>query len=283
MSTCSDSAFETYLLVECHLAKNTIQAYASDIQHFKSVVPHTGAPKKSDIIAFLATLNNNEYTKSSMVRKVSSLRMYCFYLKHKRHLDVPNLDDVFSVNRALVLPKLLSQASLDAVLDHAFVWSTSPQRDACLVGLLYYCGCRVSEVVGLSSNHVFSDHIRVTGKGGRERMVPLAAPMKQRLDAHLGTQKTASAWVFPGRGATHISRQTVTRVLRQLATHEGIAERLTPHTLRHMFATQLLARGMDIREVQLMLGHVSITTTQIYTHVNKTGLRHVYNAHHPLS
>ena len=284
MNTFNEDEFKSYLVIECHLSKLTVAAYIGDVAHFYEACKGE-EPTKDDVIAFLNSLANNEYTKRSISRKVSSLRLYFYFLKHKKQQNVPDIVDVFKPNISLNLPKLMSQSSLDKALRCDYSHSKTPLRDQCIVSLLYYSGCRVSEVIGLKKNNVFSEHIVILGKGGKERIMPLANPVKEQLNAYrLNEYKNSgSEWLFPGQRGKSITRQTATKILADLKQHCGITERLTPHTLRHMFATTLLDRGMDLREVQLLLGHASIKTTQIYTHLNKKKLRHVFNACHPLS
>ena len=284
MNTFNEDDFKSYLVIECHLSKLTVAAYIGDIAHFYQTCKGP-IPTKEDVITFLSSLANNEYTKRSISRKVSSLRIYFYFLKHKKQQTVPDIADVFKPNISLNLPKLMSQSSLDKALRYDYSHSRTPLRDQCIVRLLYYSGCRVSEVIGMKKNNVFSDHIVILGKGDKERIMPLANSVKEGVNAYLLNERkdSGSEWLFPGQKGKSITRQTATKILAELKQHCGITERLTPHTLRHMFATTLLDRGMDLREVQLLLGHASIKTTQIYTHLNKTKLRHVFNECHPLS
>jgi integrase/recombinase XerD len=284
MSIYNRAGFEAYLTIDCHLSKLTVEAYTGDVEHFCRAL-NGEHPTKSAVISFLNQLSTNEYTKRSMSRKVSSLRLYFHYLKHKLGQDVPSIGDIFQTNASLNLPKLIRHSTLMQVQNHDFFHSRHPLRDQCIVALLYYSGCRVSEVVQMKPSKLFSDHMVILGKGDKERVVPLARVVKSKLDAYMANElrDPSSEWLFPGRKGRSITRQTVTKVLADLKYHCGIVERLTPHTLRHMFATTLLERGMDLREVQLLLGHASIKTTQIYTHLDKSTLRHVFNACHPLS
>lgn len=284
MSIYNRAGFEAYLTIDCHLSKLTIEAYTGDVEHFCRTLKGEN-PTKQAVISFLNILSTNEYTKRSMSRKVSSLRLYFHFLKNKQGQDVPSIGDVFQTNASLNLPKLIRQSTLIQVQNHDFSHSRHPLRDQCIVALLYYSGCRVSEVVQMKQGKVFSDHMVILGKGDKERVVPLAKVVKSKLDAYISNElrNPRSEWLFPGRKGRSITRQTVTKVLADLKYHCGIVERLTPHTLRHMFATTLLERGMDLREVQLLLGHSSIKTTQIYTHLDKSKLRNVFNACHPLS
>jgi len=284
MSIYNRAGFEAYLTIDCHLSKLTVDAYTGDVEHFCRTL-NGERPTKPAVISFLNRLSTNEYTKRSMSRKVSSLRLYFHYLKHKQGQDVPSIGDIFQTNASLNLPKLIRQSTIMQVQNHDFFHARYPLRDQCIVALLYYSGCRVSEVIQLKRNRVFLDHIVILGKGNKERIMPLAHVVKSKLSDYMEKEllDSNSEWLFPGRKGRSITRQTVTKILANLKHHCGIVERLTPHTLRHMFATTLLERGMDLREVQLLLGHSSIKTTQIYTHLDKSKLRHVFNACHPLS
>ncbi len=274
--------FKTYLIVECHLSSLTVSAYIGDVTHFKTTV-RKETPTTKEILHFLKILNQNEYTKRSVARKISALRLYCHFLKVKKGCPIPDLTEIFKPNVSLNLPKLIHKSTLKKVLQSDCSFSKTPKRDRAIIALLYYSGCRVSEVVRMKRNKFFSDHIIITGKGEKERVVPLANIVKERIDQFFLTTNGASEWLFPGRNGSPISRQTITNLLNACKVHFKISERLTPHTLRHMFATTLLERGMDLREVQLLLGHASIRTTQIYTHLEKSNLKRVYQDCHPLS
>ena len=280
MSTYNKDEFQVYLTIECHLSKLTVAAYSGDVEHFFR--SHQALSKQS-VQSFLKELSINEYTKRSIARKVASLKLYAYYLKHNHGQDVPVIGDIFQSNAALNLPKLIRPSTLDKVLNHDFSYSRTPCRDKCILAMLYYSGCRVSEVISLKKSNIFSDHMVILGKGGKERIMPLAHIVKCNLKAYLSEMETGTPWLFPGRKGKGITRQTVTMILSKLKKHANIKERLTPHTLRHMFATHLLSKGMDLREVQLLLGHASINTTQIYTHLDKSTLRNVFNSCHPLS
>tara|TARA_A100001015_G_C15013336_1_gene724277 strand:- start:1473 stop:2303 length:831 start_codon:yes stop_codon:yes gene_type:complete len=272
-------AFEQYLTVECHLAPLTVSAYVSDLRHVMDIVGPSITPE--NMVAFMAHLTMNEYTQSSMARKRSALRMYAYF----RHTQGDPLDgsNVFSTSITLRLPTPVPPSVVDQCLSHTF--DRRHYRNRCMVSLLYYAGCRVSEVTSLGMNQVFSDHLIIDGKGQKQRMVPLAIPLTRAINDYLEHDRPASSsspWLFYHPSGQPLCRQTITRVVRQLATAYAIP-RLTPHMFRHSFATTLLERGMDLRDVQLLLGHVSIATTQRYTHVSQARARRVFNANHPLA
>ncbi len=274
--------FNNYLLVECHLSKLTISAYIGDVTHFFEG-RQENVPTKSDVIQFLKQCVANEYTKRSISRKMSALRLYFHFLKIKKAKNIPDINEIYKPNISLNLPKLVSKNVLNQILNNDFLYSKTPHRDRLIIALLYYSGCRVSEVTTIKRNKVFDDHIVILGKGEKERIVPLATIVKERLNRYLLLQNKDTQWLFPGKQGAAITRQTITHVFQQFKKEFKVKQRLTPHTLRHMFATTLLERGMDLREVQLLLGHASIQTTQIYTHLDKSKLKHIYNKCHPLS
>ncbi|MGC6367741.1 MAG: tyrosine-type recombinase/integrase [Candidatus Marinamargulisbacteria bacterium] len=277
-------SFETYLAIECHLSTLTIQAYKSDIEHFYSIT-NVKYPQKQHITLFLNQLNNEQFTKSSIARKMSALRLYLTYLSVKKNKDVPDVKDMFTSNLALKLPKLIAKADLEKVLSYSFKTTKNSKRNDLIVALLYYCGCRVSEVANLKRKCVFNEHIIITGKGNKQRLIPIAEVVKQKLKAYLTSQEfeQGADYLFMGAKNNPITRQTISNILSDLKKACGIKGRLSPHTMRHMFASFLLEQGMDIREVQLLLGHASIKTTEIYTHLDKTKLKRTFIKYHPLS
>ena len=278
------SLFKQYLVVECHLARLTVDAYCSDVQQYHQEMGQ-GVPTQDSIVGFLANLSDREYTKQSVARKTSALRMYGHYLNVHQGAQVPDVGALFQSNISVNLPRLVSSNTMQQCLDYTFPLSKTPLRDRCMVAMMYYLGCRVSEVVGMRMQHVFSDHVVVRGKGEKERVVPLAPVVGTILDAYINNERddASSPWLFFNAKGQALARQTVSLMLSRLVQELGITERLTPHTFRHMFATTLLERGMDLREVQLLLGHASIKTTQVYTHLTNTKLRHMFHQHHPLS
>lgn len=275
--------FDTYLTVECHLSTLTVQAYLSDVRGFQEF-SGSGVVSKPMLIGYLSQLNDRQYTKASIQRKISAIRLYLGYLKRTSQPDVPDISDLFQPSPSLRLPTLMSAGALRKIL--TFPYHTMPKgsRNRLMIWLLYYGGCRVSEVVSLKAGYLFSDHIQVVGKGRKTRMIPISQPLKQALDDYQSSESIRqSPWVFPGLSGQHVSRQLVSSVVGDVVQACGIKDRITPHTFRHMFATQLLEKGLDLREVQLLLGHSSIQTTQIYTHLDTSKLKRTFNTCHPLS
>jgi integrase/recombinase XerD len=277
--------FRRFLTSSCHLARLTVDAYCSDIRHFQTVVGHTNLPTRDAIIHFMTTLHHNGFTTASTRRKLSAVKLYCHYRATQSQQPMPEWDRLFTPRRALQLPRLMTTDALQNALDYTFPNHPKAARNRLIVGLLFYAGCRVSEVVHLRVQQGSDDYVTIDGKGQRQRMVPLAAPLQQRFrDYEASRTRGTSPWMFPsGSGARPISRQTVTHMIQHLTKACGIQERITPHMFRHMFATNLMEKGLDIRDIQWLLGHASIQTTQMYTHLDTRALKRTFNRYHPLS
>ena len=236
-------SFESYLLIECHLAKLTVAAYLSDINYFVKKARNE-VPTKDDVISFLNELNKQEFTKSSIARKMSALRIYLTFLKIKKNKQVPDLNNLFSSNLSLKLPKLITQADLNKLMSFSFGVHKYAKRNELILGLMYYCGCRVSEVAQLKKANVFKDHIIIQGKGEKQRLVPICKEIQLKLDRFLNckTSHNQSEFLFVGKNNNSITRQTISNILLEAKKACAIKSRLTPHTLRHMFASFLLEK-----------------------------------------
>ncbi len=298
--------FLEMLSVETGAAQNTLEAYAHDLQQFASYLRTKGRDlhdaTADDIRGFLAELLALGLKPSSRARRLSAIRQfYKFLFGEGLREDNPALEiDTPKTQRPL--PKILTLDEVDRLLETAKQAASRPaaqrsehqRRTAlrlyCLLELLYATGLRVSELVSLTKTALRKDErvILVRGKGGRERIVPLNTAALDAIHAHLSaltTKQAASPWLFPSRGASgHLTRQRFAQELKALAASCGLApERVSPHVLRHAFASHLLERGADLRAVQQLLGHSDISTTQIYTHVLETRLRDLVQNHHPLA
>lgn len=286
-------------------ARNTLLAYARDLQDFATFLnardrDYTTAAR-SDIEAYLVALDARGMAPATRARRLSSIRqLYRFaYLEGWRPDDPAAL--IKGPRRGRALPGSLSEDEVDRLLDAATrLGRTASERarDTCLMQMLYAMGLRVSELVSLPVSAVRGDPrmILVRGKGGRERMVPLSPPARTALADWLAAREAAqaagtavgkarSAYLFPARGRRgHMTRERFFSLVKDLACASGIDPALvSPHTLRHAFATHLLAHGADLRVIQTLLGHASISTTEIYTHVLEAGLRELVLEKHPLA
>ena len=282
-------------------AANTLAAYRRDLEHFADWLSQAGigldAAGRGDITGYLVDLEREGRAKSTRARRLAALRQFfAFAYGEGWRTDNPGTG-LKGPRRGRTLPKTLSEAETDRLLAAASQphgGQVKTQRLACLVELLYATGLRVSELVSLPVASVRGDPrmLLVRGKGGRERMVPLSQPARRALEHWLKVRpadrangRAGSPYLFPSRGASgHLTRIGFYQALKQLAVRAGIdPAMISPHTLRHAFATHLLANGADLRTIQTLLGHADISTTEIYTHVLDQRLKDLVLQHHPLA
>ena len=299
--------FLDMLMAERGAAEKTIEAYTRDLSEFLAFLAtkrKTELDASADSVrAYLAQLSRKGLAATSRARKLSAMRQFFRFLLAEglRGDDPCSAIDGPKLGRPL--PKLLSFAEVEALLETAAqgveqAGDGSPKRRAlrlyALLETLYATGLRVSELLGLPRGVLVSDDrvLTIKGKGGRERLVPLNDSARKALADHLAglsadesQGKARSPWLFPSRsGAQHLTRQRFGQELKALALAAGIEpSRVSPHVLRHAFASHLLERGADLRTVQQLLGHADISTTQIYTHVIEERLRRLVEQHHPLA
>jgi integrase/recombinase XerD len=303
-------AFLEMLAAERGAAANTLEAYRRDLTAFAGFLAGRGGSLDTagvdDIRGFLGRLAQAGMAPRTAARRLSALRQfYRFLLTEGLRGDDPTVG-VDSPRQGRPLPKILSEAEVGLLLDAAH-GHEGPEalRLAALVEVLYASGLRISELVGLRLAAAQRDQrlLIVTGKGGKERMVPLSPAARQSLSAYLAVRehflpargkgpqaaksasKPASPWLFPSRAAEgHLTRHRVAQLLKELAREAGLdAAKVSPHVLRHAFASHLLDHGADLRSLQKMLGHADISTTQIYTHVLSERLKALVQQHHPLA
>jgi integrase/recombinase XerD len=296
--------FLDMLMAERGAASHTLDAYTRDLSDFLAFLAagKVGATKASadHVRAYLAGLSDKGLAATTRARKLSAIRQfYRFLLGEGLRTDDPT-SAIDSPKLGRPLPKVLSLAEVEALIDTAkAACNTSPDgaqharavRLYALLETLYASGLRVSELIALPGNVLAADDrvLTIKGKGGRERLVPLNEAAREALATHRATLRdeglAASVWLFPtGDGGQHITRQRFGQELKTLALAAGLdPARVSPHVLRHAFASHLLERGADLRTVQQLLGHADISTTQIYTHVIEERLRRLVEQHHPLA
>lgn len=294
-------AFLEMLSAERGAARNTLEAYARDLMDFASFVARRGqeiaAARAEDLRAYLSSLEQAGLAASTAARRLSSLRQFHKFLYTEGlRADDPCIG-LDGPRTRRPLPRMLSEEEVSHLLKAAREEAdASPKgkRLRCLLEVLYATGVRVSELVGLPNAAVLRDPdcLLVKGKGGRERMVPLGQAAARALEEYrqvrdhfLPGKVQAARYLFPSRGKEgHLTRHRFAQMLKQLAAKAGLDPgKLSPHTLRHAFASHLLAHGADLRAVQKMLGHADISTTQIYTHVQEARLKALVQRHHPLA
>lgn len=298
--------FLDMLSAERGAAAHTIEAYTRDLSEFLAFLAAKGKDAESatadHLRAFLAGLARKGLAPTSRARKLSAIRQFFrFLLAEGMRADDP-CSAIDSPRLGRPLPKILSLAEVETLLATAKGASESTAdgtarrralRLYAALETLYATGLRVSELIALPRNVLTADDrvLTIKGKGGRERLVPLNDAAREALASHLAavradeeSGKPVSPWLFPSSGGGHLTRQRFGQELKTLALAAGIdPARVSPHVLRHAFASHLLERGADLRTVQQLLGHADISTTQIYTHVIEERLRRLVEEHHPLA
>jgi integrase/recombinase XerD len=298
--------FLDMLTAERGAAAHTVEAYTRDLADFLAFLAAKGKTAKTatadHIRAYLAGLARKGLAPTSRARKLSAIRQFFRFLLGEGLRAGDPCSAIDSPRLGRPLPKILSLAEVETLLQTAKDASENAEegigrrralRLYAALETLYATGLRVSELIGLPRNVLTADDrvLTVKGKGGRERLVPLNETAQGALQAHLAAVraderegKRVSAWLFPSSGGEHLTRQRFGQELKALATAAGIEPaRVSPHVLRHAFASHLLERGADLRTVQQLLGHADISTTQIYTHVIEERLRRLVEEHHPLA
>ncbi|MFC4712383.1 site-specific tyrosine recombinase XerD [Planococcus dechangensis] len=285
-----------FLRVERQLAENTLVSYTRDLKAYLQFMeeveqlPSVGKIERVHILNYLRHLQETARNSRTVARHISSIRSFHqFLIREKRsdtdptvHLEMPQMDKK--------LPNVLSIEEVDALLESPDTSKASGLRDRAMLELLYASGMRVSECINLDIEdvHLTMGFVRCTGKGGKERIIPLGRAALEanrqyiesgRLEMRKPSEKTDA--LFINQRGKRLTRQGFWKLLKQHTQKAGIQKELTPHTLRHSFATHLIENGADLRAVQEMLGHADISTTQIYTHVSKTRLKDVYSQFHP--
>lgn len=290
---------------ELGAAANTLSAYERDLSHFETWLVNQSLNLKSatqqNVESYLVHCDAQGLAKATRARRLSAIRqLYRFAFEERLRDDNPAIR-IKGPGRDQRLPKTLSQEEVDLLLQAARNYGRNADdqsRNTCLMELLYATGMRVSELVSLPVSAARGDPrmLLVRGKGGKERMVPLSPPARDALAAWLHRRdrnqdlakskgKLVSAFLFPSRGKLgHLTRHWFYMLIKELAVHAGVSPaKVTPHTLRHAFATHLLANGADLRAIQTLLGHADIATTEIYTHVLEERLKDLVLQHHPMA
>jgi len=285
--------FKGYLKLERSLAANTIAAYASDIEKYitllkaRSVEPASASA--DDIRAFLDSLVEAGVTKRSQARALSSVKALYRFLDTEGRLSENPCDKLAAPKLNAYLPTVLSVDEVLAILDSVDLSRPEGHRNRCILEVLYSCGLRVSELVGLKISDIFLNEqfIRVFGKGSKQRLVPIGTPAIEAIRLYRQVrdqgpvQKAAEDILFLNQRGGKLSRVTVFNIVKEQAAAAGIRKDISPHTFRHSFATHLVENGADLRVVQEMLGHESILTTEIYTHIDSRKWQDTILKYHP--
>jgi integrase/recombinase XerD len=286
--------FLAYLEFERGLSRNTLDAYRSDLLQYGRFLEgrHTGADEatSSDVADFLADLGSRSASPATIHRKAACLRSFYRHLRREGIRDSDPTASLSAPRRGRKLPQVLSRGEVDKLLSQPRGTEPAALRDRALLELMYACGLRASEAISLTVGDVDLEDglLRARGKGSKERIVPigqraLAAVRvyRQRGRPQLIRRKPEEKNLFVNFRGGPLTRQGLYKIVRRHAQTAGLADRMSPHTLRHTFATHLLAGGCDLRSVQEMLGHADVSTTQLYTHLSSGRLKEVYFKAHP--
>ena len=289
--------FLAYLELERGLSRNTLNAYRTDLlQYGDFLIQHdadaltVGPADVSEFLAELATGNGRPPCSAATIhRKAACLRSFYRHLRREDLLDHDPAARLHGPKRRPRLPHVLARAEVQRLLRQPSGTDPAALRDRALLELMYACGLRASEAISLEVGDVDLEAgiLRARGKGSKERLVPVGRQAVRAVAAYLATGRPALVGqreedhLFVNRRGVGLSRQGLYKIVQRHARAAGLADRMSPHTLRHTFATHLLAGGCDLRSVQEMLGHADIATTQIYTHLSAERLRDVYHDAHP--
>ena len=288
--------FLTMLRVERNVSTHTMDAYKRDINQYLMYLGDLDIKNLSDVKSthirdYIRLLSDGGMAPASISRIISSIRTYYRFLSSENILDE---NPVLLINNPKLpkkLPDVLSEKEISLIINAIQESSQFYQRDKAIIELLYSCGIRVTELCNLEMSSLFIDEdlIRVMGKGNKERLLPLGVRSKKYLDDYIKhsrnshIKKSGSSFVFVSRNGNQLTRAMINIILNKWTQVSGLKKSVSPHKLRHSFATHLLEGGADLRFVQALLGHSDISTTQIYTHIDKHYLKEVYKIHHPRS
>jgi integrase/recombinase XerD len=288
------TTFLDYLSVERGLSSNTIVSYRKDLEFYidfltRRHIDNLSKITKNDITNFMLAQKDKGISTNSVVRRLAAIRMFHRFLAREKILKNDPSDLIDSPKLWKKIPDTLSLNEVNALLAQPDIRNKQGLRDKAILETFYATGMRVSEAVNLKVDSVNLDigFLRCIGKGNKERVIPLGtkaiSSIKKYLEAsrpHL-LKKKESEFLFLNRFGKKISRQSLWKIIKKYANQARIKKPISPHTLRHSFATHLLERGADLRSVQEMLGHSNISTTQIYTHINKERLKTIHRMFHP--
>lgn len=286
-------SFVDYTAGECHLSNNTVAAYRRDLTRFMQWLDGRSIPKLSiqDLSDYAAWLHGKKLAPASIARHLVSLKVFFRYLQLENVLT-ENLAELLGSQKLWQrVPKVLSPQQIDKLFAAPNSCDPFWRRDRAMLELLYATGCRVSEISNLKMQdmHLDESYCLCRGKGDKERLVPLNYRAVSAVRAYLDRERgklqsrrgSPADWVLLSYRGRRLRRERIWELLKRYAVRVGSPPEITPHTFRHSFATHLLAGGADLRQVQELLGHASIATTQIYTHVDPTRLKAVHKKFHP--
>ncbi len=288
-------SYLNYLKIEKNASSNTVASYKLDLRRYHEfLLQHSAADlaviQQKHISQFLRTLYDLGLAPRSIARNISSLKMFHKFLVREGISKIDPTQNVDTPKLAKTLPDVLSQDEMESILDQPNTAERLGIRDKAVLETLYATGIRASELITLKLSNIYKEEgvVRVFGKGSKERLVPIGRPALEWIDRYTGQVRAVLAKnrsgqevVFLNARGKPMSRMTVWNIVNTYALKSGIKKDVHPHTIRHSFATHLLEGGADLRAVQEMLGHADISTTQIYTHIDREYLKEVHKTFHP--
>ena len=286
-------AYMRYLKLERNLSQNTIEAYRNDLRWLLAYVNYHGLKvetvKLEDLDNFSASLHDQRITPRSQARILSGVRSFFKFLLLDGFIDADPTELLVSPHVRNALPDVLSTAEVDRLEASIDLSKWEGQRNRAIIEVLFSCGLRVSELVNLKLSNLYVEEkfVRVTGKGDIERLVPISSRALDELNAWFADRNMMRIkpgeedYVFLNRRGAHLTRTMILIMIKRQAVAAGITKTISPHTLRHSFATALLEGGADLIAIQAMMGHEDIATTEIYTHIDTSSLREEITKHHP--
>lgn len=287
-------SFADALWMERGLSENTLAAYQSDLRAFERWLSHERGRNllvavRTDLLDYLAILAQQGRKPRSSARVLSCLRQFYRHLLQQGRISEDPSERVDAPRLGRPLPKTLSEADVEALLAAPDAEDPRGHRDRTMLEVLYASGLRVTELVTLRPDAVSLNQgvVRITGKGGKERLVPLGEEASSWVTSYVRGPRAVLLgsrtcdYLFPTQRSDCMTRQAFWQLIKRYATQAGIMKPLSPHTVRHAFATHLLNHGADLRVVQMLLGHSDLSTTQIYTHVARERLKQLHSKHHP--
>ena len=286
--------FLNYLVVEKGLTKNTLEAYSRDVGSYLMFLENAGCSELSQVgpaqvAAFIGRLKEGGLAPRSRARALSAVRMFHRFLLVENYCSVNPTTIIEAPRLVSKLPSVLGRREVEALLAAPAGNEPIEARDRAMLQLLYATGLRVSELVALRLTDVNlnAGYLLTTGKGEKERLVPVGLAARSALEEYLAHARSALArnrdnhYLFLSRLGDRMTRQAFWNIIKKRAFEAGIRANISPHTLRHSFATHLLENGADLRSVQMMLGHADLSTTQIYTHITRERLKRLHQELHP--
>ncbi|MCU0289970.1 MAG: site-specific tyrosine recombinase XerD [Acidobacteria bacterium] len=284
-----------FLQMEKGLSENTLISYKQGLEKFSSYLQENKLEHinlhENDALNFIKEESRQGSSLASQAHLISILKSFYKYLSAEDKMDYNPISNIESPKKWKTLPKYLTIEQVDKLLELPDMGTPIGQRDKAALELMYASGLRISEVITLKNSHIYMDDnfLRVMGKGSKERVVPFGEKAHQFMTNYLNNarplllKKNTSDYIFLNFHGNAFTRQGLWKIIKNYARILGVPNTLTPHTLRHSFATHLLEKGADLRSIQLMLGHANIATTEIYTYVAKNRVKKIYDRYHPRS